>query len=302
MSAQSWVRLWAGTTTDPKWQTIARKSGQPRALVIALFAHLMLEANEAEQRGSVSAIDVEDCASAMDCDEDQIVAILDAMEGRVIADGQLSGWAKRQPAREESDANERGALTPAERKRNQRERERNGEKPLSITLGHAPSRDVTRCHAPEAEAEAEAENPTQQAAAITQPPPARDDPAAAGRDPVTSRALELTALLRQRGAAVQPGNPHVRRWAESGVTDAQALTALETADRRRCETGSANPVNAGLLNAILADVQATERSPPRRRSLHEERAATLAALTGRNRNRDHDDEHRIIDITPHAAA
>lgn len=89
--AESWVRLWAGTTTDPKWQTIARKSGQSRALVIALFLHLMLEANEAEDRGSIQGATVEDIASALDCDEEAVVAILAAMDGRVIADGKLSG-------------------------------------------------------------------------------------------------------------------------------------------------------------------------------------------------------------------
>ena len=35
--AESWVRLWSGMTTDPKWQTVARKSGQPRYLVIGLL-------------------------------------------------------------------------------------------------------------------------------------------------------------------------------------------------------------------------------------------------------------------------
>lgn len=87
--AESWVRLWAGMTTDPKWQTVARKSGQPRYLVIALFAHLMLEANEADDRGSLDALDVEDVASALDCDEEAVEAILQAMNGRVIEDGRV---------------------------------------------------------------------------------------------------------------------------------------------------------------------------------------------------------------------
>ena len=31
------VRLWSGMTTDPKWQTIARKSVSRAILVISLF-------------------------------------------------------------------------------------------------------------------------------------------------------------------------------------------------------------------------------------------------------------------------
>lgn len=126
------------------------------------------------------------------------------------------------------------------------------------------------------------------------------DPAAAPpADVVDARALELSVLLRQRGAGVTAGNPHVRRWARSGVTDAQALLALETAERRRAETGSMQPVNAGLLNAIIDDQQ---RAPPAgRKTIHDDRAATIAALTGRSRSHDHE-PGTIIDVTPAGVA
>lgn len=94
--AESWVRLWAGMTTDPKWQTIARKSGQPRALVIALFTHLMLEANEAEKRGRLDELNIEDIASALDMDEEVVQSILDVMQGRVIEDGGIVDWPQHQ--------------------------------------------------------------------------------------------------------------------------------------------------------------------------------------------------------------
>lgn len=127
------------------------------------------------------------------------------------------------------------------------------------------------------------------------------DPAAAASpppDPIQSRALELVAMLRQRGAAIAAGNPHAKRWAEIGVTDAQALRALETAERRRSETGSVQPVNAGLLNAIIDDQQ---RAPRQRKNIHDERAETIAALTGRSRNHEHESGN-VIDITPTAVA
>lgn len=125
------------------------------------------------------------------------------------------------------------------------------------------------------------------------------DPAAAPppHDPIQSRALELVAMLRQRGAAIAAGNPHARRWAESGVTDAQALRALETAEQRRSEAGSVQPVNAGLLNAIIEDHQ---RAPPQRKNIHDERAETIAALTGRRNHEQH--PGNVIDITPPTVA
>lgn len=125
------------------------------------------------------------------------------------------------------------------------------------------------------------------------------DPAAAHPDPIQARSLELVLLLRQRGAAIAAGNPHARRWAEAGVTDAQALGALETAERRRADSGSVQPVNAGLLNAIIDDQQ---RAPPQRRNIHDERAETIAALTGRSRNHEQHEPGNVIDITPTAVA
>lgn len=287
--AESWVRLWAGMTTDPKWQTIARKSGQPRALVIALFAHLMLEANEAEDRGTLGDASIEDMASALDCDEEAIEAILEAMEGRVLTDGRLAGWERRQPKREDSGNERTGALSSTERSRLHRERQRLKQQ------GNARNDDATQGNAPEAEAEAEADIGSK-AAASTPPPEAPEDkpPAAALADPVDVRVLEIVQLLRQRGAAVQTGNPQIRRWAEQGVTDAQLLQALETAEERRAAARSAAPINAGFLDSILADIRAGPLQGRRQKF-------DPSAYVNRNRTRkpeespDHDDA-RTIDV------
>lgn len=134
---------------------------------------------------------------------------------------------------------------------------------------------------------------SEQAAAVVQP-------SAAAADPIHSRAIELSVLLRQRGAPLQPSDPRVRSWAEGGVTDAQALAALETAQQRRHEQGNPQPINAGYLDAILkATANPSNQQPNRKRSIHDERADTIAALTGRNRQPEA--PGRIIDITPTAA-
>lgn len=81
------------------------------------------------------------------------------------------------------------------------------------------------------------------------PPPPHKPPN--GQDAITARALELTIMLRKRGAAVQASDPNLRKWAQSGVTDAQALQALETATQRRSEKCSTQPINSGYLDSIL---------------------------------------------------
>lgn len=102
-----WVRLWHDMPTDPKWRVIARKSGQPLANVIALFTLLMTTASAADERGSITQFSAEDAAAALDLDEEDVQAILSAMEGRVIENQRLSGWERRQPKREDAGASER---------------------------------------------------------------------------------------------------------------------------------------------------------------------------------------------------
>lgn len=200
-------------TTDPKWQTVARKSGQPRYLVIALFTHLMLEANEADDRGSLGSVDVEDVASALDCDEEAVEAILQAMEGRVIEGGRLSGWDHRQPRREDSGSEKSGALSSTERSRLHRERKR------YATQGNARNDDATQGNAPEAEAEAEAED---------KPPFDRERSKAEREVAPESVSAVLappteagSACLQMRAAQIQgvnPSHPKLLALLAAGVT------------------------------------------------------------------------------------
>ena len=131
--ANEWLRLWHDMPTDPKWRTIARISGQPISLVQAVFLHILVDASRNVTRGHAT-VTHEDLASALDVTEDQIKAILDAMQGRVLNGDEVTGWSKRQVKREDSET---GAKSAAERKREQRERE-NSQHEISV---------VTQCHA-----------------------------------------------------------------------------------------------------------------------------------------------------------
>lgn len=120
--ANQWLRLWHDMPNDPKWRTVARISKQPVSLVLAVFLHLMVDASRAVTRGH-AGVTHEDLASALDCDEQQISAILEAMQGRVLDGMTLIGWDKRQPKREDFGDEERGIKSPAKRKQEQRQRE-----------------------------------------------------------------------------------------------------------------------------------------------------------------------------------
>jgi hypothetical protein len=130
-----WVRLWHDMPTDPKWRTIARKSKQRVGDVIAVFNFLMVNASgNATERGKVTGFDCEDVATALDLDETDVEAILDAMRGKVLDDSDcLTGWEKRQPKREDSTASVRKAAW--------KERQRNAEE-RSGMQGNAPETDA----------------------------------------------------------------------------------------------------------------------------------------------------------------
>lgn len=126
-----WFRLWHDMPTDPKWRVVSRKSGQPISVVMSVYLFVLTSAScNAEKRGETQGLRADDIAAALDVEEGDVVAILDAMQGRVLEGDKVTGWEKRQPRREDSSS-----------ERVKRWRERN----------------VTQRNAPDADADADAD-------------------------------------------------------------------------------------------------------------------------------------------------
>ena len=144
--SNQWLRLWHDMPNDPKWRTISRISGQPIALVISLYVHLLVDASRNVTRGHVD-VTTEDLASALDVTERDIESVLSAMQGRVLDGNRLSGWDGRQVKREDDGNEKTGAKSAAERKRDQRSRQREATKQpkdqTSESACHDASRNVT---------------------------------------------------------------------------------------------------------------------------------------------------------------
>lgn len=139
-----WFRVYHGMVSDDKWSLIARKSGQPRAFVVAVWAMLLEIASQDEDRGSVEAFDPEVADALFDMPDGAAQAIFDALcagKNPRIVDGCILSWEKRQPQREREDSGS------AERVRRHRERKR------LETAGNATETpaciDVTPCNATE---------------------------------------------------------------------------------------------------------------------------------------------------------
>lgn len=98
-----WVRLWHDMPTDPKWRVVARKSKQPLPCVLAVFTLMLTNASgNSDARGTLLAWDHEDAGAALDMDAEDVAAIYDAMQGKVLDGDRLTGWERRQPKREDT--------------------------------------------------------------------------------------------------------------------------------------------------------------------------------------------------------
>lgn len=124
-----WFRWWHGTVTDPKFQWVARKSGQPVGSVIAVWAALLECASTATQgnadatRGNVASFDCNDYDVALGFEDGVVQSIFSAMEQKgLIADRCIAKWNERQPKREDSGNPNTGALSSTERSRLRREK------------------------------------------------------------------------------------------------------------------------------------------------------------------------------------
>lgn len=91
--------------TDPKWRGIAKRSGRSVSEVIAIFNFVMVNASaNATERGRTHNLFADDIGAALDMEEADVKAILDAMQGKVLDGGVLTGWETRQPKREDNSA------------------------------------------------------------------------------------------------------------------------------------------------------------------------------------------------------
>lgn len=124
-----WFRWWHGTVTDPKFQWVARKSGQPLAAVIAVWAALLECASTATQcnadatRGNVASFDCNDWDVALNLEDGSVSKIFGAMEQKTLIDEKrIVAWESRQPKREDTGNPNTGALSSTERSRLYREK------------------------------------------------------------------------------------------------------------------------------------------------------------------------------------
>lgn len=95
--SMEWYRAYHGMPYDPKLKVVARRSGQPMAFVVAVWACVLDAASQHDPRGTIN-IDPEEIAVFQDMELEAVEAILDALKSKnlIDEDNHLTNWHKRQ--------------------------------------------------------------------------------------------------------------------------------------------------------------------------------------------------------------
>lgn len=187
-----WFRLHHGTCTDPKWRIVCKRSGQPAAIVIAVWLAMLERASQSTPRGSIAGWSDDDMALILDIDSTQVLAVREAMQGKTLEGDAVVNWDRRQPKREDGSAERAKAW-----------RERNRTQP-NATERTANAIDRTRT--PDREIEREKENITEAKASGASAPrnSFEKDYFDKGKKVLGSKAGGvLASLLKAKGSAEQ---------------------------------------------------------------------------------------------------
>lgn len=263
-----WYRAHHGMPIDPKWITVARRAGGgvTPGHVVAVWAALLDHASQSKPRGSVDGFQVEDIAASFGWPEDMVQAVLSALtDKRLIVDGHLAAWSKRQPEKEDT--------TATERKRRQRAKAKAKDDPPPAPADEAGdalemSRRDMRDEAGQSHV-TPLEEKEQSNSSFSD---------ASKQETDTSLKLGTPRNVRgQAGAFINPGDfwtwltaegipvhigtramnrGRIVEWTQQGLTQQQLDEALKRARQKRVDEKSSRPVNLGLLACFVDDVLA----------------------------------------------
>ncbi len=95
--SMEWYRAYHGMPHDPKLQVVAKRSGQPMACVVAVWACVLDAASQHEPRGVIN-IDAEEIAVVMGMELEAVESIIKSFRDKKMLDenDRLTAWDKRQ--------------------------------------------------------------------------------------------------------------------------------------------------------------------------------------------------------------
>lgn len=138
-----WFRLYHGTSTDPKFALIARKTGATPLTAVGVWVHLLELASQGQPRGTIENVDVETLANHWQIPEETIQCVIKAFidKGMLLDDGRtVANWDKRQPKREDDS---RDRVRQHRARQHQPDDNPSNDVKRDVTQRNAEQRDVT---------------------------------------------------------------------------------------------------------------------------------------------------------------
>ncbi len=142
MAGMDWFRWHHGSVTDPKFQLVAKQARCSVAEVLGVWATLLEEASQNDDRGNFGTLDFESLDCALGLIDGKAYQIFTLMADRYLLDPntkRISSWSRRQPVRERDDDKS------GERVKAFREKQKNQTEPGNATKRHVtPSNAMKR--------------------------------------------------------------------------------------------------------------------------------------------------------------
>ena len=138
MAGMDWFRWHHGSVTDPKFQLVAKQARCSVAEVLGVWATLLEEASQNEDRGCFGTLDFEALDCALGLIDGKAYQIFTLMADRFLVEPntkRIMSWSRRQPLREREDDKS------SERVKAHRERQK------IVEPSDAMKRHVTPCNA-----------------------------------------------------------------------------------------------------------------------------------------------------------
>lgn len=114
-----WFRWHHGTVESGRLRIVARRAGQPVAVVVGVWALMYEAASRATggERGTLRGWSHEDAAAALDMEPKDVQAVHEAMQGKLLEGNRLLPFEDEQPKREREDDSKERVRAFRERKR-----------------------------------------------------------------------------------------------------------------------------------------------------------------------------------------
>lgn len=249
-----WFRFYNGTTCDAKWLPIARAVGCAPGIVSNVWASLMEHANQQRPRGSIDGWDIETYVEFSGFAANVVASVYTQLEvKRLIVNGRLRAWAKRNGDKTDS--------TAAARQQRSRDRKKAAKGAGGVTESHAvTSSDDARHASSRSVTPQERESVALERYALASSSVASD--ISKSKSAEHARALtEEEIQQRLDSGSISVGTVRrawhtstTKRWAAQGVTAEQLKAAITLGHAKRKAAGSSQPLNIGFLDPILGDV------------------------------------------------